>query len=290
MESSILTIKENAIKIVSLFNTAAILTDTVEVSFIIKPKTSIVVTIGIKDNVKENNSTTVFHMDHDEPHNLVVTEQGVNSIMGQRIGSILFYLQILLAIQSNCKKFYLSNFTDEPSRAASGLGIYSLFTPRVTTESKTLTKQLVDSEGEMILDINKNSIDNWIKKMAEMAENAEKEKKINKKSYDKWNPNPTETMETFLKNFSVKPIYRTTTVMRRAQRKTDASSVHPCSRPSSKKGGNKPPIKRRTINRKRRTINRKRRTINRKRRTINRKRRTINRKRRTINRKRRTIK
>ena len=274
MESSILTIKENAIKIVSLFNTAAILTDTVEVSFIIRPQTSISVTIGIKDNVKENNSTTVFHMDHDEPHNLVVTEQGVNSIMGQRIGSILFYLQILLAIQSNCKKFYLSNFTDEPSRAASGLGIYSLFTP-TATESKTLTltEQLLDSEGEMILDINEDSIDNWIKKMAEMAENA-KEKKINKKRYDKWNPNPTETMETFLKNFSVKPTSRTTTVMRRSQRKTDASLVHPySSRRSSKKGGNKPPIKRRTINRKRKTI-RKRRTIDRKRRTINRKRRT----------------
>ena len=267
MESSILTIKENAIKIVSLFNTAAILTDTVEVSFIIRPQTSISVTIGIKDNVKENNSTTVFHMDNDEPHNLVVTGNGVKSSMGQRIGSILFYLQILLAIQSNCTKFYLSNFTDDPSRAASGLGIYSLFTP-TATESKTLTltEQLLDSEGEMILDINEDSIDNWIKKMAEMAENA-KEKKINKKSYDKWNPNPTETMETFLKNFSVKPTSRTTTVMRRSQRKTDASFVHPySSRRSSKKGGNKPPIKRRTINRKRKTI-RKRRTINRKRRT-----------------------
>jgi len=276
MESSISTIKENAIKIVSLFNTAAILTDTVEVSFIIRPQTSISVTIGIKDNVKENNSTTVFHMDNDEPHNLVVTEQGVKSSMGQRIGSILFHLQILLAIQSNCTKFYLSNFTNDPSRAASGLGIYSLFTPRVTTKSKTLTEQLLDSEGEMILDINEDSIDNWIKKMAEMAEMAEnaKEKKINKKSYDKWNPNPTETMETFLKNFSVKPTSRTTTVMRRSQRKTDASLVHPySSRRSSKKGGNKPPIKRRTINRKRKTI-RKRRTIDRKRRTINRKRRT----------------
>ena len=267
MESSISTIKENAIKIVSLFNDAAILTDTVEVSFIIRPQTSIFVTIGIKDNVKENNSTTVFHMDNDEPHNLVVTGNGVKSSMGQRIGSILFYLQILLAIQSNCTKFYLSNFTDDPSRAASGLGIYSLFTPRVTTESNTLTNQLLDSEGEMILDINEDSIDNWIKKMAEMAENA-KEKKINKKSYDKWNPSPTETMETFLKNFSVKPTSRTTTVMRRSQRKTDASFVHPySSRRSSKKGGNKPSIKRRTINRKRKTINRKRRTINRKRRT-----------------------
>ena len=48
------------------------------------------------------------------------------SNLGNRTGTFLLHLQVLLAIVLDCKEITLDNFTDNPSRAASALMKYTL--------------------------------------------------------------------------------------------------------------------------------------------------------------------
>ncbi|MGI9554568.1 MAG: hypothetical protein ACR2M6_01235, partial [Vampirovibrionia bacterium] len=70
--------------------------------------------------------------DGDYSGHMLASGIGVNSDIGNRTGTLLFHLTLLLAISLNVSVFYLDNFTDEPARAAQG--IYSLFQVDKTKE------------------------------------------------------------------------------------------------------------------------------------------------------------
>ena len=102
---------------------------------------------------------------------------GVNSNLGQRTGTLLFHLTLLLAIFSNVTVFYLDNFTDVPERAA--VGIYSLLdvdktmsrhgTARSEFTGLNLADQLHLSEGGMRLIIDASTMARWKNKMSQLA-------------------------------------------------------------------------------------------------------------------------
>lgn len=94
---------------------------------------------------------------------------GVNSNLGNRTGTLLFHLTLLLAISSNAAIFYLENFTDDPARAAQG--IYELLdvdktiarhgTARSEFVGLNLEDQLHLSEGGMRLIIDASTLRRW---------------------------------------------------------------------------------------------------------------------------------
>ena len=104
--------------------------------------------------------------------NLMASGIGVNSNLGNRTGTLLFHLTLLLVISSNAVIFYLDNFTDEPARAASG--IYQLLdvdktiarhgTARSEFVGLNLEDQLHLSEGGMRLIIDASTLKRWKQK------------------------------------------------------------------------------------------------------------------------------
>jgi len=53
--------------------------------------------------------------------NITGVEKGIYSNLGNKTGTFLFYLQLLLIIKTNIVEFRLDNFTDDPVRAAKGI-------------------------------------------------------------------------------------------------------------------------------------------------------------------------
>ena len=130
---------------------------------------------------------------------LVANGAGVNSNIGNRTGMLMFHLQLLLVMTTGVRVFNLSNFTDEPARAAQG--IYSLLsvnttlgthgTPRSEFTGKSLEDKLHLSEGEMRLVVDASSMAKWNSKMQELASQVEG------RGYP-WNSNVQTNMNRFL--------------------------------------------------------------------------------------------
>ena len=120
-------------------------------------ETSILVNFNIDDN---NFAGALYFLEENE---LVAHGQGVNSNLGNKTGSLLFHLQLLLATKVNVTKYTLLNCTNEPERAARhGDGIYGacLQVNKTTKDTgvsrkewtgKTLKEQLLMSDGQMIM-------------------------------------------------------------------------------------------------------------------------------------------
>ena len=128
---------------------------------------------------------------------LVANGAGVNSNIGNRTGMLMFHLQLLLVMTTGVRVFNLSNFTDEPARAAQG--IYSLLsvnttlgthgTPRSEFAGKSLEDKLHLSEGEMRLVVDASSMAKWNIQMQQLASQVG--------GYP-WNPNVQINMNKFL--------------------------------------------------------------------------------------------
>uniref|UniRef100_A0A6C0JZI2 Uncharacterized protein n=1 Tax=viral metagenome TaxID=1070528 RepID=A0A6C0JZI2_9ZZZZ len=94
---------------------------------------------------------------------------------GNRVGMLLSHLQILLAIKVKCPYIELENMTDVPERAAHNL--YRMFTPYASTyeerrsiQAQDLSSQLLSTEGNMRLIIDKGTMNNWIKQIRTISQ------------------------------------------------------------------------------------------------------------------------
>lgn len=119
---------------------------------------------GVRVNIylDENNYSGANYHEHN-PDNPIVHSIGAGqySTDGNRTGSLLFHLQLLLfeSVSGAGSTFKLANMTDDPDRAAEG--IYTLFKinklvkdtgmPREAFKGQTPSEQLMTSSGEMIL-------------------------------------------------------------------------------------------------------------------------------------------
>ena len=151
------TLKTNAKKIKNLVNNNKLFGDDLMEVYIIEEKNPNIITIGFKIN--ENNFSEVDYFKINSE--LQGRAKGVKSDIGNRTGSLLFNLNLLLMVLSNVVYFSLANFTDDPERAANG--IYELLDVNQSAEDtgysasdwsyKSLKDKLLMSEGEMKLNI-----------------------------------------------------------------------------------------------------------------------------------------
>lgn len=150
-------VKNNAQRMLDLLNKYGIFSSNVEVD-ITKPidrKTGEPVKyasfiLNIKLDANNHAYSAYFINDNG---NLVGYVYGVDSSVGNKIGSFLLQLHLLLMVISDVTTLSLANFTDDPARAARG--VYSDF--RVIKKGepekwkgKDLAEQLHMAEGEMI--------------------------------------------------------------------------------------------------------------------------------------------
>jgi hypothetical protein len=128
---------------------------------------------------------------------LICHIQTVTSTLGNRTGSFLFNIQVLLAIMTNCHEIQLDNVTDDPARAASKTGIYGAFTVDKRGSDRSdfvgidLHDQLIMSSGEMRLSIDTNSYRKWKLRMQELSEKIPNSK-------IPWSQNPSQGIKRFL--------------------------------------------------------------------------------------------
>lgn len=151
------TLKTNAKKITNIVNNNKLFGDDLMEVYIIDQIPN-KITIGFKIN--ENNFSEVDYFISNSQ--LQGRGKGVKSDIGNRTGSLLFNLNLLLMVLSNVVYFSLANFTDDPARAANG--IYELLDVNQSAEDtgysasdwsyKSLQEKLLMSEGEMKLNIN----------------------------------------------------------------------------------------------------------------------------------------
>ena len=186
-------------QITTLFNQSGLLSVPVEFSVTVNQETR---SLGTKFYLNDNTySRGHYFIESDGRYRgmLVANGAGVNSDMGKRTGMLLFHLQLLLVISVDTNIFYLSNFTDDPARAAQG--IYSLLevnttlgthgNPRSEFVGLSLADQLQLSEGEMRLVVDANSMKKWEQQMIQLA------RSVDGKGYP-WNPNVEQNMRRFL--------------------------------------------------------------------------------------------
>ena len=144
-------LKYNADLIVYLINNTGIFSSNLEIK-IIKPneKSSAFILFFLLD--KENYSDTLYFINTDNG-SLEAKVLGVYSNVGNKIGSFLLQLQLLLMFISNVASVNLDNYTDDPARAARG--VYSDFSvrkrgPPANWAGKDLAEQLLMADGEMV--------------------------------------------------------------------------------------------------------------------------------------------
>lgn len=144
-------LKHNADLIVKLINDNTIFSSKLEIK-IIKPteKSSNMILFFLLD--KENYSDTLYFTNTDTS-SLNAKVLGVYSNVGNKIGSFLLQLHLLLMFISNVASVDLDNYTDDPARAARG--VYSDFSVRKRGPSenwagKELAEQLLMADGEMV--------------------------------------------------------------------------------------------------------------------------------------------
>ena len=171
-------ILEKGNRIAKTFTNSGLLDIPVVFSMIGDKTNNLAVKFSLNDNAYSGASYFV------EGQKLMATGIGVNSNLGNRTGTLLFHLTLLLAISCNTSVFYLDNFTDEPARAASG--IYQLLdvdktiarhaTPRSEFTGLNLEDQLNLAEGGMYLKIDASTYGKWKNKMTDIASKVETEK------------------------------------------------------------------------------------------------------------------
>lgn len=151
-------LKYNAELIVKLINNNHIFSSKLEIK-IIKPTekdSSIILYFSLdKDNYSE--VVYIYNRDNGSLEGKVL---GVYSNVGNKIGSFLLQLQLLLMFISNVTLLNLDNYTNEPARAARG--IYSDFSikkrgPPANWVGKDLAEQLLMADGEMVYKPNAES-------------------------------------------------------------------------------------------------------------------------------------
>jgi len=123
------------------------------------------------------------------------------SNIGNRSGSFLLQLQVLLAISTNCKEITLDNFTDNPARAASKSGVYGIFhidkrgSDRSDFIGATTEEKLLASEGQMRFIIDSNSKNIWVEEMKNFASHVDDTK-------DPWNTDLEKHINMFIYNIN----------------------------------------------------------------------------------------
>lgn len=128
----------------------------------------------VKFSLNENTYCTAGYMkETDETLRCFIPS--VYSNIGNRSGTFILQLQILLAISMDCKEITLDNFTDDPARAAGPGGVYEMFSvdkrgnDPSSFDGQPLDHQLLLSEGQMRYIITSNSISEWNKKMKHLS-------------------------------------------------------------------------------------------------------------------------
>jgi len=122
----------------------------------------------------------------------------VYSDIGNRSGTFLLQLQVLLAISMDCKEITLDNFTDDPTRAAGPGGVYEMFSvdergnDPSSFSHKSLEEKLLLSEGQMRYIITTNSMSEWKKKTNHLATQIDV-------SRNPWDSQTTVNMEKFVR-------------------------------------------------------------------------------------------
>ena len=151
-------LKTNANKITHIVNTNKLFGDHLMEVYSVETRTDIRIDFRID---KENSSSVDYFMDYKELK-LEGRGKGVKSTIGNRTGSLLFNLQLLLMVLSNVVLFTLDNFTDDPARACTGIyelldvnkgGVASVDYCASDWSYKSLQEKIVMSEGEMKLNI-----------------------------------------------------------------------------------------------------------------------------------------
>jgi len=163
---------DNANLIVKLLNKNKIFSQEVKVEVFKndeKDKTTIVLNFSLD---KENYSDTLYYIDNTTLR-LEGKVLGVYSNVGNKIGSFLLQLQLLVMFLSNVRVLDLENFTNDPARAARG--VYSDFSVKKTGSpakwaGKDLAEQLLMSEGEMIYKPTSDSRKRVEQKMKEIVD------------------------------------------------------------------------------------------------------------------------
>tara|TARA_B110001469_G_C9645387_1_gene325947 strand:+ start:2034 stop:2774 length:741 start_codon:yes stop_codon:yes gene_type:complete len=99
----------------------------------------------------------------------------VSSVIGNKSGTFLFLLQMLLALKINATEITLDNVTNQPERAASQKGIYDLFwidqrgAPRSDFLGKTLSERLNASTGQMRWGNTSDAAKSWAERLQVFA-------------------------------------------------------------------------------------------------------------------------
>jgi hypothetical protein len=158
---------------------------------IIKPttseKSSSLVLFFLLD--EENYSDTLYFINTDNG-SLEGKVLGVYSNVGNKKGSFLLQLQLLLMFMSNVTLLHLDNYTNDPARAARG--IYSDFNVRKRPPAKQwvgkdLAEQLLMSDGEMVYKPTGDSRKIVEKKIREIVAEQKEKSEIKGKALPFWN-------------------------------------------------------------------------------------------------------
>ena len=164
------SIKTNARRIVELLNKHKIFSKDVEVEFKKDDDKSsnFILYFSLND---ENYSDTLYFI-KDETGSISGKVLGVYSSVGNKVGSFLLQLQLLLMFISNVPYLDLDNFTNDPARAARG--VYNDFSVKKkgspeNWKGKDLAEQLNMSNGEMIYKPTAESRKNVEQKMRDIV-------------------------------------------------------------------------------------------------------------------------
>ena len=140
------------------------------------PTHKYVATFYLKDELHPSPSNSIAGSTYDyftENEIMKAHGGGVHSIIKMKsLGSIVFYLQLLLSIITGIKEVTLLNMTSDPGRATRG--IYNLFEidkrpyKRSDFVGKSIDDQIELSEGEMRFILRSDSEDIWETKWEEL--------------------------------------------------------------------------------------------------------------------------
>ena len=149
--SRIETVIKNAELIKNLINKYKIFSSDISVE--VKKLDENMPTIVLYFSLDKENYSNVIYLINTGNGSLEGKVLGVYSNVGNKIGSFLLQLHLLLMFISNVTYLNLDNYTDEPARAARG--VYSDFdvkkrAPVEQWVGKDLAAQLLMSEGEMV--------------------------------------------------------------------------------------------------------------------------------------------
>lgn len=115
----------------------------------------------------------------------------VYSKIGNRVGTFLTHLQILLAMKVRCIILELENMTDSPSKAATGIyKMFDYYKRGVSMRGLSLAQKLSASMGDMRLTVDGGTMKIWRKQMRKIINEI--------KENDPWDVNAKTKLEQYL--------------------------------------------------------------------------------------------